>query len=123
MNCKEDKETLHHVGKQFYMAPEIACPPLQAKLSHYDPRTSDMYSLGICLFMLAFGFQPYNTPSAQDHRFVALAQHGVKFLLQRYRLLESADRKVLTLLENLLVPAHSRWDISQVSDYISTQKL
>jgi serine/threonine protein kinase len=40
------------IGTEHFMAPEVAAR------STYDPKRADIYSLGVCLFVMLFGFFP-----------------------------------------------------------------
>lgn len=58
-----DDDSLKHlhqpVGKLKNMAPEV----YDASGSPYDGRAADVWSLGIAMFMLLFGFPPMDLPS------------------------------------------------------------
>jgi len=110
------QQQLNPVGKEFYVAPEVVYTTLRC--DEYDPRIADIYSLGVCLFMLCFSFQPYNRPSSNDPAFVCLMKDGVRVLLQRYQLV-GTSHELLCLLEMLLSqkPRH-RANIEQVVTYI-----
>lgn len=106
------------VGKMFYMAPEIMFSQLQSP--DYDSRTGDMYSLGVCLFILATGFQPYEVPSSKDASFSVLTTHGVRALLRAYGVHERVPEHIQAVLEHLMCPASSRIDIDRLQAVLST---
>jgi len=50
-------------GKWLYMAPEVY------RMEKFCPKSADVYSLGVILFMLLSGTPPYTVPSSSDPRF------------------------------------------------------
>ena len=56
------KKKLMRLGKSCYMAPEIFHAPHVPK--NYDPRKSDIFSLGICLFAFFFRALPFGNEKA-----------------------------------------------------------
>lgn len=110
--ARKHSDPCSRVGKLFYMAPEVVYPELQG--DNYDCRYGDMYSLGVCLFILYTGFQPYETPTQKCRSFLVLIQHGVRALLQAYGVLHKVPDKVVALLEVLLCPLQNRVDIESV---------
>jgi serine/threonine protein kinase len=120
VNAKEQNtKQIPPVGKTFYMAPELVAPDFQG--DSYDPRVADMWSLGICLFMLTFGFHPYHEPSLDDRAFCTLVNQGVRGLITRYgeHIANHPDERTLRLLEMLLVPRHEeRASIELVALYL-----
>jgi serine/threonine protein kinase len=49
-------------GKLMYMSPECSLN------DHFDPFKADIYSLGVVLFCMLFGFHPYTEPTAMYFR-------------------------------------------------------
>lgn len=108
------------VGKLYYMAPEIVYPELQG--DSYDARMGDMYSLGVCLFILCTGFQPYETPTTKCRGFQLLIEHGVQTLLNVYGVLDDIPDNVVALLEVLLCPLHRRANIVELQSLLVEQE-
>lgn len=52
-------------GTQFYAAPEN----FQYTSKSYDGTASDVFSLGVVLFVLVMGFYPFEKPNIMDHRY------------------------------------------------------
>ena len=96
---------ISNIGKVVYMAPEIKDHQLQRQ--SYDARFADMYSLGICLFILFTGFQPYQ--SHGDIAFRILSNEGIRYLLIEYRL--ELPENFIKLLEVLLCKYEDRLSI------------
>lgn len=105
------------VGKLFYMAPEIVYPDLQG--DKYDCRMADMYSLGVCLFIMHTGFQPYEKPTEHCRSFVVLMQHGARALLDAYGVANQVPEKILELLEVLICPLHKRANLQELLALLS----
>ena len=68
------------IGRPTYMAPEIIDSKAQGQ--SYDARFADMYSLGVCLFVLFTGYRPYN--SITSNAYYILRYQGVRSLLLAY---------------------------------------
>jgi len=68
------------VGKPMYWSPEI-----QQRQS-FDPRSNDVWSLGLSLFVLVVGIYPFAVPSESDAAFVAIMTGQLRtFLMERGR--------------------------------------
>lgn len=102
------------IGKLCYMAPEIANPALQRSYGSYDPRSADVYSLGICLFVMLLGFYPYKFPTKRDCRFGVLLNRGLRDLMTCYRMEGLLSEEALSLLERMLCYHPKRLSIEQV---------
>lgn len=62
---KEEGLISEITGTSYYAAPEC----YQGKLKGYDGISSDIFSLGVVLFVLVLGYFPFEKPSLSDHRF------------------------------------------------------
>jgi serine/threonine protein kinase len=99
-------------GKTFYMAPEVAFPALQQSMDNYDPRQADVYSLGVSLFMMCTGFQPYESPSPDDPSFLTLFKSGPRELLRLYK--TDLPEDVLQILDLTLTLPHKRSNLPYI---------
>ena len=99
-------------GKALYMAPEVALPKLQETVEDYDPRSADVFSLGICLFMMSAGFRPFEKPSVKDSRFVFLLKHGPRALLEKFNI--HVPEAVLEILDMTLTLPKGRSNLREV---------
>lgn len=109
-------------GKAFYMAPEVANPRSQKgdTDNEYDPRQADMFSLGVVLFMLTVGFQPFEIPHRRDPRFAYLLDNGACALLKKFGV-EVPDQ-VGALLEKMLVVHKGRATIGEILEKLELQR-
>jgi serine/threonine protein kinase len=60
-------ERTHVVGKKNYMAPEVRDP----NVTSYDAVKIDIWSLGVCVFIMLFGFPPWQVASVSDDHYYA----------------------------------------------------
>jgi len=65
-------------GKQSYVSPEM----VEEGVVAYDPYAADMWSLGICLYVMLTGCPLYNSP--QDVSFHLMAQGRVEEVITAY---------------------------------------
>ena len=102
-----DDRCLHgHRGKIVYMAPEEVGNMMAAQRHReavaFDGLAADMWSCGVCLFLLLAGFPPVNLAWDSDERYALLRNNGVSTLVRSWKLPMSA--KAIDLLDGLLQP-------------------
>ena len=105
------------VGKDMYMAPEVY---YASSSSPYNPFTSDIWSLGIVLFIMITGAPPFEEPSVSNHRFQFTLQS--KSILELIKLLKLEfyfkDPLVLDLIIQLLeVDPNKRPNIETIASH------
>lgn len=95
-------------GKFAYMSPEIyAGQP-------FDGPRADMWSLGIVLFVMLFGFPPFELASMADPRYVWAASHGLGGLVAQWESVGSVPPALFALVCGLLQPNPAkRWTVHQ----------
>jgi len=98
-------------GKVTYMAPEVY------SYKEYHGRSADVFSLGVILFTMAFGFPPFEYASNDDIRFRLVANKGLKTLLKEWRLDSKVSRELVNLLSRMLCPEKDRISIEEVLDH------
>ena len=81
-------------GTEQYMCPALV------KGEHTNPFAADVYSLGVVLFIVATGFQPYK--SLTDRAFHELERGGVAHLLRCYGKLDMVHPSCLALMEKMM---------------------
>jgi len=107
--------TQARVGKPMYMAPELITHSQNSTPGMFDPFKADMYSLGIILFCLIYGFQPYRDPDKSDPVFKAIAEHSdFREALSIMSLSGEATQEAEDLLSHLICHESTRITIDQV---------
>eukprot|EP00475_Leptophrys_vorax_P021643 TRINITY_DN293_c0_g1_i1.p1 TRINITY_DN293_c0_g1~~TRINITY_DN293_c0_g1_i1.p1 ORF type:complete len:310 (-),score=82.73 TRINITY_DN293_c0_g1_i1:36-965(-) len=102
---------LSRPGKPQYMSPEVfACQDF------YGER-SDMFSLGVILFVILSGFPPFDRPAVSDMRFSYIVNGHLKVLLKRWKLGGVITASAVDLLTKLLCPADQRLNIDEVLNH------
>lgn len=107
-------------GKLGYMSPEVfAGLPFSGTIS-------DVWSMGVILFILLTGVPPYEVPSTSDGRFAMIINpaHGVSTLLQRWNMLDKLSVDALDLVNRMLATPDRRITVQQIMQhpYVTKQK-
>jgi serine/threonine protein kinase len=84
------------VGKAYYMAPEVVAE------QSYDPAATDMWSLGVMLFILLTGSPLVPSASIHDKSFQALEAFGVAKILDAWGMAADVSAATTDLLAGLL---------------------
>lgn len=90
------------VGKFYYMAPEVT------QGVAYDPKSADVWSLGILLFIMLTGSPLFADEVARAPTFRVLNKYGVDKILELWGLKEHFSNATITLLANMLQVQPSR---------------
>jgi len=98
-------------GKPMYLALEIALG------RPFDPFKADMYSLGIILFCLLYGFQPYRQPDPSDPVYLAILSGSVSNALELLGVKGMVSVEAEDLLCGLLSFEPTRLDLQQVQEH------
>ncbi|KAE9060207.1 hypothetical protein PF006_g31703 [Phytophthora fragariae] len=98
-----------HVGKKYYMAPEIVAGDL------YDPKAADVWSLGIVLFIMVTGSPLVALASTSVKSFCAFKQAGIATVMESWGMDSFMSNSALQLLSGMLeVDPSKRLTIEQV---------
>ncbi|KAE8968343.1 hypothetical protein PR003_g24032 [Phytophthora rubi] len=101
-----------HVGKKYYMAPEIVAGDL------YDPKAADVWSLGIVLFIMLTGSPLVSFASTSVKSFQALKQAGIATVLESWDVARAMPASALHLVSGMLeIDPNKRLTIDQVLDH------
>lgn len=92
-------------GSRSYIAPEI-----HARIGYYGPPV-DIWSCGICLFTMLYGFYPFTDAKLSDWRYQYIYEKTIsqqefsltKTILSFYKLKCSPNYDLIQLLDNILV--------------------
>jgi len=102
---------LSRPGKIQYMSPEVfSCQDF------YGDK-SDMFSLGVILFVILSGFPPFDRPAVSDMRFSYILNGHMKVLLKRWKLGGVITPMAVDLLTKLLCPADQRLTVEEVLNH------
>mmetsp|Transcript_2194 Transcript_2194/g.2708 ORF Transcript_2194/g.2708 Transcript_2194/m.2708 type:complete len:320 (-) Transcript_2194:76-1035(-) len=99
-----------YVGKTVYQSPELF-----SRKSMFDARKNDIWSLGICLFMLQIGLQPLNKASMKDKYFKNIINGHLSKMIETNGKLEYNSKWFLNIMNNVLTPHEQRWNIENIS--------
>jgi len=97
--CSRIGETSVKRGKIQYQAPEVIFGDVVANSS--NPK-SDVYSLGVVLFILIFKYPPYDFPHLKDPRFAHIQAGKMKDLLRLWNVYHLASPTMIDLLQSML---------------------
>jgi serine/threonine protein kinase len=98
-------------GKLSYMSPEVYSG------ADFDGPASDVWSLGIILFIIMFGFPPFEVASRSDVRYDFLMKRGLGALLQEWDLHKQISEDCQDLICKMLQPEYARISLTQVMQH------
>jgi len=98
-------------GKRGYMAPEVYSK------KEFDPSKADCYSVGVILFIMVFGFPPYEYPDVhRDVRFDYIISGKIADLCRLYKVKLPSD-DILDLLSKILCEESERISIDDALNH------
>ena len=93
------------IGHSVYSAPNL----YQGKF--YEAQKADIWSLGICLFKMSFGFYPYQQQNTElDQGFLAIRSYEIDQFMERNGLSEYSHPSMRLILKGLLCYDEERRD-------------
>jgi len=101
-NCKK------FVGKKGYISPEIAHE------TRFNASLNDVYSLGVVLFMMTFGIQPYRTPTLDDNQFTTIMNGDISKMITELGKSKFASKSLVSALHHMLCIEDQRISINQL---------
>jgi serine/threonine protein kinase len=95
-------------GKQNYIAPEIT------ETGFYRPNEADVFSLGVMLFIMTFGFPPFEEASEDDLRWQYIKEGRLNVLLRKWEVEDKCSAELINLIEGILCPVDHRLRIDEI---------
>ncbi|KDO27636.1 serine/threonine protein kinase [Saprolegnia parasitica CBS 223.65] len=107
------KPVTQAVGKYIYMAPEM-----YREGTPFEPSATDVWALGIMLFIMLTGVAPFRQARRLDDRYECLLTSGVTGLASLLRVDHLISTQAMDVLSRLLVPSPSdRASILEVASH------
>ena len=95
-------------GKPSYMSPEIHHGDA------FDGPSSDVWSMGVVLFMLLLGCPPFRVPDAKDARFALVRAGHIRRLLRAWEMDRVVSSEAESLLSGMLSAEATRLSVQDV---------
>jgi len=95
-------------GKQTYMSPEIY------KGLPFRAKQADVFSLGVVLFTMCYGFPPFETAAMSDPRYQRITQYGLKSLLKDWKLESKISASGVDLISRMLTSESDRITLDEI---------
>ena len=71
------------------------------KSGFYDAKLNDIWALGVCLFIMCVGWNPYNNPTDIDYQFRLVKNGRIQQLLMMMNKEEHITPQILDLLTKM----------------------
>lgn len=95
-------------GKLGYMSKEIfGSQP-------FSGTASDVWSMGVILFISLFGVPPYQVPALSDQRFALIVTGQIRRLLAAWKMSDVASDDAVSLISDMLCDEDKRLNIEQI---------
>eukprot|EP01083_Nonionella_stella_P015107 42269_1 len=101
-----------HCGKRQYKSPEI-----YDIHKRFDGKKNDIWAIGVCLFILAFGYPPWNVPHLTDDLFVLMTSGRMMDVLRSWGLSAYIDLPMIDLLQSVFEYEADRISVSQMTQH------
>jgi len=86
------------MGKMGYKAPQVIC----GRPRFFQANKADVFSLGVCLFMMSFGAPPFSIASRSDALWCMLKDGKMKSVLSRWQRLHYVGQNQYDLMMKML---------------------
>eukprot|EP01083_Nonionella_stella_P242419 845627_1 len=86
-----------YVGKTHYKSPKV-----YGKKDEFQANKADIWSLGVCLFMMIIGAPPYNKPTTKDPGFRFIREKKITKLLYSWNRIKYVTPNLYDLMEKML---------------------
>jgi len=111
-----DHFTRSKAGKRGYMAPEIIAN------NDVNLLLADVFSLGVCLFVMLSGYPPFVEASPSDQRYRVVQRGDLAKLVRVWKLSPKFPASAIDLLNGMLCVQERRMSLQQVLDHVFFQK-
>jgi len=102
-----------YCGKKVYICPEIV-----SRKIGYNAKKSDIWSLGVCLFMMSTGLAPWDIAAECDEGFVYIMKHGqTRDLLEVWEVEQYVDDDWIDLIDAIFEFETYRTDIKNIKNH------
>ena len=109
---KQDFLSSKYCGKLTYESPEI-----YTKKKAFNAQKSDIWSLGICFFLMLVGREPYDKPVYSDQHFALIVGGKLSKLLNETNKMKYVDTESIDLLAKLLKFEKDRANIGDICNH------
>jgi serine/threonine protein kinase len=113
-------------GKEMYRAPELNHQSTTFSIEEVNGIAADTYSLGVVLFCILYGFNPYKVASKEeDSVYSMITDEGIQLttILEFLEVKNEVSEDAENLLSQMLCPVQSRIPLKQVLEHSWFKKL
>jgi len=102
-----------YCGKTNYKSPECV-----SKASRFDAKKNDIWCMGVCLFMMAFGTSPWHKARKRDVMYKVIVIDGaMSQVLQAWGITHLGHSKLLTLLKSIFQSEDKRPSLAAIREF------
>eukprot|EP00484_Ammonia_sp_Unknown_P017408 CAMPEP_0197036456 /NCGR_PEP_ID=MMETSP1384-20130603/13954_1 /TAXON_ID=29189 /ORGANISM="Ammonia sp." /LENGTH=324 /DNA_ID=CAMNT_0042466637 /DNA_START=44 /DNA_END=1018 /DNA_ORIENTATION=- len=101
--------SVKYCGKTAYQSPEVA-----NHFRQFDARANDVWCLGVCLFMMTIGCEPFETAKYDDQAFNGIMNGELTQILKRMKREHYVNDHILELLDAFFQHESNRVSIQQI---------
>eukprot|EP00484_Ammonia_sp_Unknown_P019199 CAMPEP_0197034328 /NCGR_PEP_ID=MMETSP1384-20130603/12476_1 /TAXON_ID=29189 /ORGANISM="Ammonia sp." /LENGTH=349 /DNA_ID=CAMNT_0042464243 /DNA_START=46 /DNA_END=1095 /DNA_ORIENTATION=+ len=98
-------------GKQCYQSPELRA------MKAFNAKANDIWCLGVCLFIMLAGCQPWNVAEDSDLAFKLMTNGQMKAVLNQWGILGNFDEQSLDLLSRIFQPEAKRISLAEIKTH------
>ena len=105
-----------YVGKARYVSPELFMAQ-RKKTGSYNAKLNDIWSLGVCLFIMCVGWHPYNNPTDVDYQFGLIKNGKIEQILMMMNKEQYVTPQIIDLLTRMFKKEDDRIDINEIMQH------
>jgi len=83
----------------------------------YDARSADVWAIGVILFMMLAGCQPWHVAESSDTLFKLIANGKIRYVLDAWNSTKYVDNDGIDLLTRIFKPENERININGILDH------